>query len=71
MMVRASPVAPGNRPCFAKNSIMKRSKSHGCSIWQAWPAPGNVLNSQFGMRACSSNARTARRDPAADLLAPY
>ena len=31
--------AAGNSPCFLRNSIMWRSNSHGCSIWQAWPAP--------------------------------
>ena len=28
---------------------MRRSNSHGCSIWQAWPAPGRTFSSQFGI----------------------
>src|SRR5689334_23985371 len=36
---RAGSALPGNKPCRLRNSIMKRSNSHGCSIWQAWPAP--------------------------------
>src|SRR5262249_23682506 len=48
---RAGLAALGNRPCLVRNSIIKRSNSQGCSIWQAWPAPGNVFNSQLGMSA--------------------
>jgi hypothetical protein len=47
---------PGNRSCLARNSIMSRLNSQGCSIWQACPAPGSTFISQPGMRACSANA---------------
>ena len=46
----------GNRPCFFRNSIMRRLNSQGCSIWQACPAPGSTFNSQFLIRSCSGKA---------------